>query len=82
MLRVFYFSLFSSHKNNAYFTSVLVARFFSASFILESKLNSVNQLNSGPLIKLVVSRILFLISIAFVLTAALIAKLQSWAKYL
>ena len=53
----------------------LIERLFVASFILVSKFIFGNLLNSGVVIKLAVSGILFSISVAFLLRETLIARL-------
>ena len=62
-------------KPGAFFSSVLLPRPFSASFILTSKLIFVSLLNSGVVIKLLVLAILFSISIAFAFRASVVARL-------
>ena len=72
-LSFFIFSMFLSPKLKAFFVSCSVARLFTAPFILASKLNILTVLNSGVKFKVVVSGILFLISVAYEFRAALVA---------
>ena len=65
--------MFLSPKLKAFFVSCSVARLFTAPFILASKLNFLTVLNSGVKFKVVASGILFLISVAYVFRAALVA---------
>ena len=67
--------LFLSPKSSGLFSSVLLPRLHSASFVLSSKLIFVNLFNSGVVIKLLVLGILESISIAFILRSALVARL-------
>ena len=62
-------------------TSLLLARFFAASFILVSKFSFLNIFNLEVLKKLVVSDILFSISVLFVLRVTLVARLVKSAIY-
>ena len=72
---MFFVFLFLSPKSSGLFSSVLLPRLHSASFVLSSKLIFVNLFNSGVVIKLLVLGILESISIAFILRSALVARL-------
>ena len=62
-------------------TSLLLARFFAASFILVSKFSFLNIFKSEVLKKPVVSDILFSISVLFVFRVTLVARLVKSAIY-
>ena len=72
--KFFYFFLFLSAISSAVFALLLLARLFASAFIFASKCIVVDLLNSGAVIKPVISGI-FSISADFILSAVLVARL-------
>ena len=70
---IFYF--FLSAISSAMSTWLFLVRNFASRFIITSKFIFVNLLNSGVVIKIVVSDILFSISLAFIFGPDLVARL-------
>lgn len=70
---IFYF--FLSAISSAMSTRLFLVRNFASRFIITSKFIFVNLLNSGVVIKIVVSDILFSISLAFIFGPDLVARL-------